>query len=46
MDVLKMKFGVILAMLALVIVSGACSRGAEPTPTPTPTPINHHKSQV
>ena len=38
MDISKIKFGVVLTILAMAIVSSACGPGAEPTPTPTPTP--------
>ena len=42
MNVLKTRFGVILAVLAIVIIlCGACGSGAAPTPapqTPSPTP--------
>jgi len=36
MDIFKIKLGVILVTLAIVVVSSACGPSVEPTPTPEP----------
>jgi len=38
MSMHRVKFGVFLTILAMVIVGSACSPSAEPTPTPAPAP--------